>query len=488
MSASVGHGEQGRLVKALGTRDVLVAGVALVVATTTLVSDFVGYFTLGLAFVMAIVVAFVINLLLGLSAAELAVAFPRAGAIYEYGRDAFGGTAGRLVGLFLGLTFTGMFVLVGPGEASAGGFGLQALFNAGSGLNWFILAMVVLATIPNLLGIRVAAWVNIVLVVLMLGIRWLFGLAGFLGIGDQGSWSADNLDTGGAGAWDWFGGGGLLASGLVLAFWTFVGIEFVCSLTEEVKEPRRAMPRGIVVGLLVILGTSWLMGLGVAGTTPAGGGTWGEVALGAAGCDGSCPQLAVGEGMFGGTGRGLMAVASVCATLGSLVVAFAAIPRIIFGIARNGELFGPQVSRAFARVHPRRGTPVVATVFFVVVSTAFAMFSNAVADWVFSGAYVWILLYVAFHILALAKRALQPGRAEVFGAWFWAVPVVGAVATAVALHFAFVGVHGDYLPRALIVLGVAAAATLLDYLLSRGRGEKVVGTSAPSAGTTPAVG
>ena len=80
------------------------------------------------------------------------------------------------------------------------------------------------------------------LLVAMLGIRWLFGLAGFLGVGDQGSWSADNLDTGGAGLWDWFGDGGLLASGLVLTFWTFVGIEFACSLTEEVKDPRRAMP------------------------------------------------------------------------------------------------------------------------------------------------------------------------------------------------------------------------------------------------------
>ena len=58
-----------------------------------------------------------------------------------------------------------------------------------------------------------------------------------------GAWSTDNLDTGGPGVWDWFGSGGLLASSFVLAFWTFVGIEFVCSLTEEVRHPRKAMPR-----------------------------------------------------------------------------------------------------------------------------------------------------------------------------------------------------------------------------------------------------
>jgi amino acid transporter len=264
-----------------------------------------------------------------------------------------------------------------------------------------------------------------------------------------------------------------------------VGIEFVCSLTEEVRTPRRAMPRGIVIGLLVILGTSWLMGLGVAGTTPPGGGAWGEVALGAAGCDGSCPQLAVGEGMFGGTGRGLMALASVFATLGSLVVSFAALPRIIFGIARNGEFFGPQLSRAFARLHPRWETPVVAIVFFVVASTVLAMFSNDVVDWIFSGAYVWILMYVAFHAVAFAKRLLRPGLGEVFGPWFWAVPVVGAPVTLVALHYAFVGVHGDYLPRALIVLGVAGVATVVDFLLSRGHAGEPPPVPAPTDTPTP---
>jgi amino acid transporter len=472
------------LIKALGTRDVFVAGVALVVASTTLVSDFVGYFTLGASFVMAIVIAFVINLFLGLSASELSVWSPRAGAIYDYGRDVVGGQLGKFVGLFLGLTFVGMFVLVGPSEASAGGFGLQALFNANGGLNWFILIMAVAALIPNLIGIRIAAWVNIVLLIGMLSIRWIFGLAGFLGIGDQGSWSSDNLNTGGPGAWDWFGSTGLLAAGMVLAFWTFVGIEFVCSLTEEVKEPRKSMPRGIIIGLLVILATSWLMGLGVAGTTPASGGTWAEVAVaGDAGCGGSCPQLAVGDEFFGGFGRGLMALASVFATLGSLVVAFAAIPRILFGIARNGQFFGPQLSRTFAFVHRSWRTPVVAIVFFAAASTVLSLFSADVVDWIFSGAYVWILIYVAFNVLDFINRVLRPSADHLFPRWYTPVPAIGAVATVVALHYAYAGVHDEYLWRALIVLGVAAVATLIAFLLPGEEQEEAPGPEV-ATGTT----
>jgi amino acid transporter len=466
--------------KVLGTRDVFITGVALVVASTTLVSDFQGYFLLGGTFAMAIIMAFVINLLLGLSAAELSVSFPRAGAIYEYGRDVFRGNLGRLVGLFLGLSFVGMFVLVGPSEASAGGFGLQALFNESDGLNWFILIMAVAAVIPNILGIHIAAWVNVVLVALMLGIRWIFGLAGFFGIGDQGSWSSDNLDVGGPGVWDWFGSSGLMAGGLVLAFWTFVGIEFVCSITEEVREPRRSMPRGIILGLIFILFTSWLMGLGVAGTTPASGGTWAEIGLGPLGCDGSCPQIAVGEEFYGGTGRAMMAIASIAATLGSLVVAFAAIPRIIFGIARNGDFFGPQLSRGFAYVHPRWRTPVVAIVFFATIATVLSLFSSDVVDWIFSGAYVWILMYVAFHILDFADRVLRPHLTDrLFPRWFTVFPVIGVLVSIVALHYAFAGVHDEYYWRALIVLGVAAVATLIAFFMPGRPEEEVVVEAAP---------
>jgi amino acid transporter len=460
--------------KTLSTTDVFVAGVALVVASTTLVSDFQGYFSLGLSFAMAIIIAFVINLLLGLSASELAVWRPRAGAIYEYGRDVLGGLSGQLVGLFLGLSFVGMFVLVGPGETAAGGFGLQALFNTSSGLNWFIIVLSVLAVVPNLLGIRIAAWVNIALLIGMLVIRWIFGIAGFLGIGDQGSWSADNLDTGGPGAWDWFGSSGLLAGGLVLAFWTFVGIEFVCSLTEEVREPRKSMHRGIIIGLIVILGTSFLMGLGVAGTTPASGGTWADVGFGAAGCDGNCPQLAVGDEFFGGFGRGLMSLASVFATLGSMTVAFAAIPRIIYGIARNGQFFGPHASRAFGSLHPKWQTPVVATVFFAAIATILSLFSSDVVDWIFSGAYVWILMYVAYNLLAFANRLIRPRTDFLFGRWFTPLPLIGAILTVVGLHYAFAGAHGKYGWRAVIVLAIAAAATIVDYLIPGSRGEEAV--------------
>ncbi|MGF1595674.1 MAG: APC family permease [Acidimicrobiales bacterium] len=463
LADAAAHGE---LAKSLGTREVFIAGVALVVASTTLVSDFQGYFGLGLAFAMAIFLAFIVNLLLGLSVAELATEYPKAGALYEYGHDIFGGAIGKFIGIFLAFTFAGMFVFAGAGETAAGGFGLQALFNQSTNLNWFIVALTVAGVIPNILGIRVAAWVSAVLLVGMLGIRWFFGLAGFLGFSDATSWSSANLDTGGPGSFDWFGSDGLLAAGLVLGFWTFVGIEFVAPLAEEVRNPRRNMVAGIVVGLVVILGTSWLMGLGVAGTQPEPGVTWAQVAIDeTAECAGSCPQLVVGEAMFGGTGRALMALASVMATLGSMTVAFAAIPRIIFGIAREGNFFGP-ASRPFSVLHPRFDTPVLAIVFFATMATLAALFSSDVVDWIFAGAYVWLLIYAAYHILLMANRALRTGgERRLLGRAGWGVGVVGLAVTILALYYAFLGAHEFFAKKAAWVIGFALLASIVAFLL-----------------------
>lgn len=460
------------LPKSIGTWQVFAAGVALVVATTTLVSDFNGYFSLGLSFAVAILIAFVINLLLGLTVAELAVDHPKAGALFEYGRAIFGGMAGRFIGVFLAFTFAGMFVFAGAGEIAAGGLGLQALLNSDSNLNVYILILVVAAVIPNLFGIRTAAWVSAGLLVGMLGIRWFFGLAGFLGLSDAGAWSSANLNTGGPGALDWFGAGGILALGLVLGFWTFVGIEFVAPLAEETKNPRRNLPVGIIAGLLVILGTSWLMGLGVAGSTPPSGGTWADLSL--TQCDGNCPQLVVGEQMFGGAGRGLMALASVLATLGSMTVAFAAIPRILFGVARDGLFFGP-LSRPFGTLNRRLGTPVLATVTYAGIATVAALFSADVTDWIFAGAYVWLLIYLAYHLLLMANRMMGSARHadHLMGPFGLPVAIVGFALTIVGLYYAFLGSHTFFLQKSAWVIGVALLASVVAIVLPHDHGPPV---------------
>ena len=435
------------LIKALSTRDVFMAGVGLVVASSTLVSDFEGWIGIGTAFAMALLMGFVINLLLGLSAAELAVTYPKAGAIYDYGAASFGGKGAKaaLSGIFLGFSFYAMFGLVGALETNAGAFGLRAIFNtndteiletstAGVLLPW-IIGMTILALIPNLLGVQIMARVEFLVVIVMLAIRWIFGLFGYFGAGNTGGWSASNWDAG-LSMWDWFGSEGVIAAGLIIAIWSFIGIEFVGPLAEETKDPARMIPKGIVWGLVAILATSLFMGFGVLGTASTG---WWQAGLDASGCGGNCTQLFVGREFWGEGGRYLMAAASVLATFASMTIVYAGMPRILYGIARNGHLFGP-LSRIFAKLHPRYRTPwtaiIVTGVLYVIVGAT----AGTVVELIFTGAYLWLLLYVVYHLLVIVSRVSDPDVDRPYKLPL-IIPIVGALITLYGISVAFGGAH-----------------------------------------------
>jgi amino acid transporter len=137
----------------------------------------------------------------------------------------------------------------------------------------------------------------------------------------------------------------------------------------------------------------------------------------------------------------------------------------------------------FATVHRTWRTPVPAIILFAIIFVALSLFSSDVVDWIFSGAYVWILIYVAFNLLDFTNRVIRPNADHLFPKWFTVIPAVGAVLSVVALHYAYAGVHDEYLWRALVVLGVAAVATLIAFLLPGEEMEETPGREV-ATGTT----
>ncbi|MGH8959469.1 MAG: APC family permease [Acidimicrobiia bacterium] len=449
------------LVKVLTTRDIFFAGVGLVVAASTLVSDFLGWFSAGSAFAVALVAMFFVNLLLGLSASELATTYPKAGALYDFGAATVPGSAKvkAFIGVFLGALFFIMFMFAGGGETVAGASGAQGLFNAGSITLW-VIVLGLLAVLPNLFGVSLLAKVELWTVIVMVLIRWLFGLFGFAGLNNVGSWSWSNLAAGDLSF------AGIIALAGAFAFWSFVGIEFVAPLAEETRDPARSIPRGIVWGLVAILFTSLLMGIGVSGLDPA----WIDKV------DPNAPQLTVGESMFGGLGRILMAVASILATYSSMTIAYAAMPRILYGMSRNGHFLGP-VSKWFGSVHARYRTPWVATIFTALLYTVAAIRFGGVVELIFTAAYTWLILYIIYHVLVIVSRVNNPDVARPFKLPLW-VPLAGFVVTAYLWWAAFKDPiedggptgHAFFGGRALWMLLASAVVAAIGIALERSSG------------------
>ncbi len=445
-------------VRVLGTRGIFVSAVALVVSASTLVSDFTGYVRLGAGFAGAVAVGLMVMIPVALSTCDLAVGSPRAGGIYRYVRTAVQGRRGRTWAFFAALLFTGTFLFGAAGETVAGAHALRALAGAELPLGLAIAAVGLAGIVPNLFGLRWATGVTTGLLAVMLGVRWFFGLAGFFDWGGAGSWQWEHLQTaGGVEDWRW---NEILRKGLALGFWCFVGVEGACALAGETQRPERSLPRGLLLALAAIMATNLVTGLGSLGGRPLA--EWAALIADDGAAGGEAPHLAVGAVLFGDVGRALMALATLASTLSTLLVAFAAMPRMLQALGRD-RLPPAWLARVLALRSARTGAPWGATVLLGGTFLAVALAWGAVVECLYAAAYLWFVRHAATHALAGWRRWRWRSAPGVLGrSGALANATAGFALTAAAFVVSFAGSHLHHGLRALAVAAVAGALVALS--------------------------
>ena len=129
----------------------------------------------------------------------------------------------------------------------------------------------------------------------------------------------------------------------IILFFAFIGVESALSMSGEVIRPSRTIPRGILMGLLIIAGLYvglQLVAQGILGDTLARS---------------KAPLVDVAKIVFGSWGGGLIVVAVVISASGCIAADLLSTPRVLHAFAQQGQL-----PRLVASVHPRFGTPAVA--------------------------------------------------------------------------------------------------------------------------------
>ncbi|TFH55946.1 APC family permease [Glutamicibacter arilaitensis] len=197
----------------------------------------------GGASASAYLVALLAMLFTANSYGRMAAAYPAAGSAYTYVRRTIDGRVGFLVGwaTMLDYLFLPMVIWL------IGGSYLQAQFPSVPMPVW-ILGFIVATTILNIVGIKVADRVNLVLMSFqILVIVFFVALSLASVVGAQG--------TGGLASASPFTGIGATASGIAggaaIAAYSFLGFDAVTTLTEETVEPRRTVPKAIMLVALI---------------------------------------------------------------------------------------------------------------------------------------------------------------------------------------------------------------------------------------------
>ncbi|MER1987870.1 MAG: APC family permease [Solibacillus sp.] len=365
----------------------------LVVAGSTMVSLGNGFGTIGPAFIVAAFVAMIISILIALSYAELSSILPGAGMIGDYTSVAMGRFFAiiAVLGGYLVLTVT-----VGPLETLTASAAVQHLFPS---VNTIVIAFVLLFIflIINILGVEIFGTIQLaVVLILMIGTA-SFGVFGLLDVGTVNASVASEFNPFG---WS------TVFQAFAMGLWLFIGIEYVIPLGDEVKNPEKTIPLAMICGLLTIFVVDMLFGFALTRHMSL------DVLSASA-----TPQIDGAVAMFGQIGGIIMSLLTMLAAISTINSSFAAVPRMFYGLARQGLL--PKV---FQYVHPKFRTPSFSIVFvfllfglplFIVESTI-TMFTTLLL----SASITWLISYIIAQINVLILRKRYPQMARPFKAPF----------------------------------------------------------------------
>jgi amino acid transporter len=182
-----------------------------------------------------------------------------------------------------------------------------------------------------------------------------------------------------------------LGTALVLIFWAYVGFEMGTFPASEVKDPRRTIPKAIILGMVVVTAFYLSTNFVVFGMVP-----WQTLA------GSKTPLVLVGAALFGTAGAAFMTVGALFSVSGSDESGILGTARLSYAMAIDG-LF----PRAFALVHPRTGTPWAALAIEGVIAFCLSLLAGIrglISFAVFNMAFSFLLTCLAATVLSRGKK------------------------------------------------------------------------------------
>jgi len=292
---------------------------------------------------------------------ELSSRFPEEGGLYVWSREAFGPFHGFVAGwtywIYTVFYFPGL--LLASASMSAyiiGGRGAQ-LAQDRTFLVAVSLGLLLVSVVLNIIGLNIGKWLQnaggvgtylplVMLVVIAIVVCMHSGSATHFTV-------ANMMPT-----WNWD----------TINFWSqiafaFTGLELVSAMSEEVRDPRRTLPRavfgaGALIALMYIAGTFAILTLVPAAGLDPQSGVFNAITIG---------SVALRVGFLGVLAAMLVTVGNA-GGVGSTVAGIARVPFVV-GIDHY-------LPAAFGKIHPRWKTPYISILVQAIVSGAILLLSQ----------------------------------------------------------------------------------------------------------------
>ncbi|ASJ55745.1 amino acid permease [Brevibacillus formosus] len=245
--------KESSLKKSLGAFDLTMLGIGAIMGTGIFVlTGVAAALHAGPALVLSFVIAALACVFAALCYAEFASTVPVSGSAYTYSYAAFGEFVAWMIGWDLILEYGVACAAVASGwsgyaQGLLAGFhihlphALTSAFDASKGTIIDLPAVLIIVIITALLmkGTRESASLNTIMVLIKIAVVVLFLVVGVMYVKPE-NWSPF-MPFGFAG----------VATGAATVFFAFIGFDAVSSAAEEVRNPQRDMPIGIISSLVV---------------------------------------------------------------------------------------------------------------------------------------------------------------------------------------------------------------------------------------------
>jgi len=387
--------------------------------------------------VLAIIIGGVLSLSIALNYCELATTYPVTGGAMTYVKEGFGNNLIMfLVGSLDGLSSTFYAALSAVGFA----YSLKVFFPF---LPIIPVALVVVAAVA-VMHIRGITQVGNLQIVLGAFLLVVFSLYVTLGLTRPEGFAWETFQSGRVlfeNRSVWANLGRMLTT-VALIYNAYVGFEVIADDAEEIREPHRVIPAGILISLGVTTLIYTLVSFVTIGVIPYEALAGSETALtDAAGV--FWPRIGVT----------LMAGAGIVATLTSVNSAMLSATREAFTLSRD-QVWPRSLSRL-----SRWRTPYVAILMVAVISGLITIIGLVdFLSFISSAGYMFVLIWASLAMVRLRKK--YPDIDRPFKVPFYPLtPILAALSGVLIITFAN--------PRALIFLGVVIVLLSVVYYVSR---------------------
>jgi len=377
----------------------------------------------------------VVALFAGFSYAELSSVFPRAAAEYVFIKNAFKNNFfAFVIGWLTAITsiITAATVAIGFGGYFAEFVNVPIILSA--------IGLLVVLSIVNFVGIRESAWTNTVFTIIEAAGLILIIIIGFTFASPE---PVDYTES----------PSGLsgIAIAFVLIFFAFIGFEDMANIAEEVKKPRKTLPRAIILSVVISGILYVLVALAVVRVV-----NWEDLAGSAA------PMALVAQRGLGSEAHILLSSIALFAITNTVLITLVAGSRIFYGMAK--EKVFPAV---LEKVHFKTKTPWIAILVIMVTAIAFTFIGDIVVVANIT-VFAIVITFAAVNLAVIVLRYTEPDLERKFRVPInvGKFPVLPLIGLGISCYMAF----QFEVEVVLVGLGIIVAG-IVFYLVSKKKKE-----------------